>query len=98
MKFSKSVLECRGEGVANPSRIFRGAPMLRRREGRAIRFSLDPRKGVFGAGDEAPEEARWQRPWRVSTERETEMKQWKRPVIVEIQVGMEINLYVCAEL
>jgi len=26
------------------------------------------------------------------------MKQWKRPVIVEIQVGMEINLYVCAEL
>jgi coenzyme PQQ precursor peptide PqqA len=26
------------------------------------------------------------------------MKRWKRPVIVEIQVGMEINLYVCAEL
>jgi len=26
------------------------------------------------------------------------MKQWKRPVIVEIQVGMEINLYVCAEI
>jgi len=26
------------------------------------------------------------------------MKQWKRPVIVEIQVGMEINLYVCAKL
>jgi len=26
------------------------------------------------------------------------MKRWMRPVIVEIQVGMEINLYVCAEL
>ena len=26
------------------------------------------------------------------------MKRWKRPVIREIQVGMEINLYVCAEL
>jgi len=26
------------------------------------------------------------------------MKKWTRPVIVEIQVGMEINLYVCAEL
>jgi len=35
---------------------------------------------------------------RVPTTKETEMKQWKRPVIVEIQVGMEINLYVCAEL
>ena len=33
-----------------------------------------------------------------STTRENDMKQWKRPVIVEIQVGMEINLYVCAEL
>ncbi len=30
--------------------------------------------------------------------KESQMKQWKRPVIVEIQVGMEINLYVCAEL
>jgi len=29
---------------------------------------------------------------------ESGMKRWKRPVIVEIQVGMEINLYVCAEL
>jgi coenzyme PQQ precursor peptide PqqA len=29
---------------------------------------------------------------------ERKMKSWKRPVIVEIQVGMEINLYVCAEL
>ncbi len=29
---------------------------------------------------------------------ENRMKRWKRPVIVEIQVGMEINLYVCAEL
>ncbi|HSS63551.1 MAG TPA: pyrroloquinoline quinone precursor peptide PqqA [Gammaproteobacteria bacterium] len=26
------------------------------------------------------------------------MKTWTRPVIVEIQVGMEINCYVCAEL
>ena len=26
------------------------------------------------------------------------MKKWQRPVILEIQVGMEINLYVCAEL
>jgi coenzyme PQQ precursor peptide PqqA len=26
------------------------------------------------------------------------MKVWKRPVIREIQVGMEINLYVCADL
>jgi len=26
------------------------------------------------------------------------MKKWKRPVIREIRVGMEINLYVCAEL
>jgi len=26
------------------------------------------------------------------------MKTWKRPVIVEVQVGMEINCYVCAEL
>ena len=33
-----------------------------------------------------------------TTTREKDMKQWKRPVIVEIQVGMEINLYVCAEL
>jgi coenzyme PQQ precursor peptide PqqA len=30
--------------------------------------------------------------------REIGMKTWKRPVIVEIQVGMEINLYVCAKL
>jgi coenzyme PQQ precursor peptide PqqA len=30
--------------------------------------------------------------------REDRMKKWKRPVIQEIQVGMEINLYVCAEL
>jgi coenzyme PQQ precursor peptide PqqA len=30
--------------------------------------------------------------------RERKMKKWKRPVIVEVQVGMEINLYVCAEL
>jgi coenzyme PQQ precursor peptide PqqA len=30
--------------------------------------------------------------------KENGMKRWKRPVIVEIQVGMEINLYVCAEL
>jgi len=29
---------------------------------------------------------------------ESGMKRWKRPVIVEIQVGMEINLYVCAKL
>ncbi len=29
---------------------------------------------------------------------EVGMKRWKRPVIKEIQVGMEINLYVCAEL
>ena len=29
---------------------------------------------------------------------ESVMKRWIRPVIVEIQVGMEINLYVCAEL
>jgi len=26
------------------------------------------------------------------------MKKWKRPEIREIRVGMEINLYVCAEL
>ncbi|MDH3316171.1 MAG: pyrroloquinoline quinone precursor peptide PqqA [Gammaproteobacteria bacterium] len=26
------------------------------------------------------------------------MKTWTRPVIVELQVGMEINCYVCAEL
>jgi len=26
------------------------------------------------------------------------MKKWHRPVIQEIRVGMEINLYVCAEL
>lgn len=26
------------------------------------------------------------------------MKSWTRPVIVELQVGMEINCYVCAEL
>jgi len=26
------------------------------------------------------------------------MKKWNRPVISEIQVGMEINLYVCAKL
>jgi len=26
------------------------------------------------------------------------MKKWNRPVIQEIRVGMEINLYVCAEL
>jgi len=26
------------------------------------------------------------------------MAEWKRPVIVEIQAGMEINCYVCAEL
>ncbi|MFQ5935791.1 MAG: pyrroloquinoline quinone precursor peptide PqqA [Acidiferrobacterales bacterium] len=26
------------------------------------------------------------------------MKVWKRPVIQEIQVGTEINLYVCATL
>ena len=35
---------------------------------------------------------------RVETTKEDDMKQWKRPVIVEIQVGMEINLYVCAKL
>lgn len=29
---------------------------------------------------------------------ESVMKTWVRPVIVEIQVGMEINCYVCAEL
>ncbi|NIX05438.1 MAG: pyrroloquinoline quinone precursor peptide PqqA [Gammaproteobacteria bacterium] len=26
------------------------------------------------------------------------MKRWRRPVIREIRVGMEINLYVCADL
>jgi len=26
------------------------------------------------------------------------MKKWHRPVVQEIRVGMEINLYVCAEL
>ncbi|MHA1600997.1 MAG: pyrroloquinoline quinone precursor peptide PqqA [Alphaproteobacteria bacterium] len=26
------------------------------------------------------------------------MKKWRRPIIQEICVGMEINLYVCAEL
>ena len=30
--------------------------------------------------------------------KEMVMKTWTRPVIVEIQVGMEINCYVCAEL
>jgi coenzyme PQQ precursor peptide PqqA len=30
--------------------------------------------------------------------RENGMKRWRRPVIREIRVGMEINLYVCAEL
>ena len=30
--------------------------------------------------------------------RKNRMKKWKRPVIREIRVGMEINLYVCAEL
>jgi coenzyme PQQ precursor peptide PqqA len=45
-----------------------------------------------------PEEVQSPIRWRASTARENEMKQWKRPVIVEIQVGMEINLYVCAEL
>ena len=29
---------------------------------------------------------------------ETDMKAWKRPVIQEIRVGMEINLYFPAEL
>jgi coenzyme PQQ precursor peptide PqqA len=45
-----------------------------------------------------PEEVQSPIRWRASTAGENEMKQWKRPVIVEIQVGMEINLYVCAEL
>jgi len=31
-------------------------------------------------------------------ERVGSMKKWHRPVIQEIRVGMEINLYVCAEL
>lgn len=30
--------------------------------------------------------------------RRRNMKKWQRPTIVEIQVGNEINLYVCAEL
>ena len=29
---------------------------------------------------------------------EETMKKWSRPVIQELRVGMEINLYVCAEL
>ncbi len=33
-----------------------------------------------------------------SVPEEMVMKTWTRPVIVEIQVGMEINCYVCAEL
>jgi len=53
---------------------------------------------LLSFADEAPEEAQSPIRWRASTTRENEMKQWKRPVIVEIQVGMEINLYVCAEL
>ena len=31
-------------------------------------------------------------------EREFKMRTWKKPVVVEIAVGMEINCYVCAEL
>lgn len=27
-----------------------------------------------------------------------EMKKWKRPIIVEIAVGLEINAYACAEV
>ena len=26
------------------------------------------------------------------------MRSWKKPIVVEIAVGMEINCYVCAEL
>ena len=26
------------------------------------------------------------------------MRTWKKPIVVEIAVGMEINCYVCAEL
>lgn len=26
------------------------------------------------------------------------MRQWKRPSVIEIAVGMEINCYACAEL
>jgi coenzyme PQQ precursor peptide PqqA len=55
-------------------------------------------RDLLSFADKAPKEAQSPIRWRASTARENEMKQWKRPVIVEIQVGMEINLYVCAEL
>ena len=29
---------------------------------------------------------------------ETDMRQWKRPKVIEIAVGMEINCYACAKL
>jgi coenzyme PQQ precursor peptide PqqA len=28
----------------------------------------------------------------------TDMRQWKRPKVIEIAVGMEINCYACAKL
>ncbi len=28
----------------------------------------------------------------------TDMRQWKRPEVIEIAVGMEINCYACAKL
>ena len=40
-------------------------------------------------------------PWtneQTAENEETDMKVWKRPVIQEIRVGMEINLYFPAEL
>jgi len=32
------------------------------------------------------------------TKRGLTMRTWKKPIVVEIAVGMEINCYVCAEL
>ncbi len=35
---------------------------------------------------------------RAATGRESMRRTWKKPKIVEIAVGMEINCYACAEL
>ena len=32
------------------------------------------------------------------TQERLTMRSWKKPIVIEIAVGMEINCYVCAEL
>jgi coenzyme PQQ precursor peptide PqqA len=83
----KADMVCRNPDVR---RAGRAAPSSRDMTPTARRLTFDREAGLNGR--HKPETAAKQE------EGENRMKAWKRPVIVEIQVGMEINLYVCAEL